>query len=566
MQFTLWSLVLFLTVPCWGASICSFSDLPLCAKPSATQRIQIDMCEADKVANNCDQWFEKHPEAQSKERKCDIIASCPMPAQIADYVKACSVGVVGAAGDFFTGIYDFVAGDVKILPVIKSRETYFSKCYSASCKYQMLGEYADLFSKEEIEGHPNTGNLDPADPANGNYLNGLSSKVLYNKLLEKLRNRAKGKSTTEEFIEPWSDKKASRQSVTDLTNGILAKAGLHNSACYDPAVVAEARCYAAAAVFDPIAASVAILKIRKLAGLRALESDVLHSRGEFGDVPLKPKKNLMAAADRKDAEARKYVRPSVVRTEELKRDVKGIWENDKLSSDEKLKQVFDKYSEMRIASLDPETQDLARRALSDVQVNGSPDNASWNLSEQKLSLGEFISENELAGYQTLAHEFEHLTQYPKAGRAPDVVHLEAMQEMMDKGLAFPNGPVSLHHSEFEAIGSQWDFLQVVPEQVRKNAVEAITKNTKIPADTKRMLIADIQNSTLSREDYIKKVPFQHKYSSYYELRNDAFRRKALLGVAVTAAGSTAGTGYGIYKGGQWIKSKVFDDGEDEPKK
>lgn len=525
------------------------------------------MCEAEKTTANCDQWFQRHPEAQSKERKCDVQASCPMPVQIADYVKACGVGVLGAAGDFFVGIYDFVAGDVKIPPEIKSRETYFKKCYSASCKYKMLGQYADLFSKAEIQGYTNTRDrkpgdpgyvkcrpqknpadtqcLDPADPANGNYLNGLSSKVLYNKLLEKLKKRAQGKSTTDEFIEPWSDKKAkTRQSIDDLMKGVLAQAGLHNTACYDPAVVAEAQCYAVGAVLDPIAGAAAILKIRKLAGLRALDTE-MKSAGEYGNVPDKPKKSLMKAAERIDAKDRQYVRPSTIRIDELKRETQAIWDNDKLSSDQKLKQVFDKYAEMRIASLDAETQDIARKALSDVQVNASPGNASWNYAEQKLSLGKFITENELAGYQTLAHEFEHLTQFPTTKNA-NKVQMEAMQEMLDKNLAYPNGPVSLHHSEFEAVASQWDFLQAVPVQVRENAIAAISKSTTLPADTKKMLLEDIKNASLTREEYVKAVPFQHKYSSYYELRNEAFGRQVRLGVVIMMAGTAGGMGTGIY--------------------
>ena len=558
---TLGCFVLFLSVSSWGASICSYSDLSVCAKPSAIHKTQIDMCEAEKATNKCEQWFQQHPEALSKERKCDLVASCPMPAQIADYVKSCSAGVLGAAGDFFTGIYDFVAGDVKVPPVIKSREEYFKKCTSASCKYEMLGPYADLFTKEEIQGHLNTRGLDPADPANGNYLNGLSSKVLYNKLLEKLKKRAQGKSTTEDFIEPWSGQKTkTRQSIDELMNGVLAKAGLHNSSCYDPAVLAEARCYAIGAVLDPIAGLAAISKIRKLAGLRALETDALRSSGEYGSVPRRPNKGWLTTADQIDAEARKYVRPSVIRTEELQRNVKGIWENEKLSSDEKLKQVFDKYSEMRIASLDPETQELARKALADVKVNESPGNASWNLASQELSLGKFISENELAGYQTLAHEFEHLTQYPTAKKPAAVVHVDAMAEMVAKNLEYPNAPVSLFHSEFEAIGGQWDFLQAVPVKVREDAVKAITKNKQIPAETKRMLIADIKYSSMSREEYIKKVPFEHKYSSYYQLRNAIIGRNVRLGIAVLVVG---GWGTGIYKGGQWL---MTDDEKADPKK
>lgn len=557
---TLGCFVLFLSVSSWGASICSYSDLSVCVKPSVIHKTQIDMCEAEKAANKCEQWFQQHPEALSKERKCEVTASCPMPAQIADYVKFCSAGVLGAAGDFFTGIYDFIAGDVKVPPEIKSREAYFSKCTSADCKYKMLGQYADLFKKEEIQGHVNSKGLDPSDPVNGNYLNGLSAKVLYNKLLEKLKKRAVGKSTTADFIEPyiepWSGQKTkTRQSIDELMSGVLAKAGLHNSSCYDPAILAEARCYAIGAVLDPIAGLAAISKIRKLAGLRALENDVLRSSGEYGDVPLKPKKSMLAKANQIDAGDRKYVRPSAIRTEELQRNVKSIWENEKLTSDEKLKQVFDKYSEMRIASLDAETQELARKALADVKVNESPGNASWNFVEQKLSLGKFMTENELAGYQTLAHEFEHLTQYPVAKKTPDVVHMEAMKEMIDKNLDYPTAPVSLFHSEFEAIGGQWDFLQAVPVKVREDAVAALKKNTQIPADTKRMLIADIQNSTLSRQDYIKKVPFEHKYSSYYELRNAAYGRNVRVGMVIMLAGN----GYGLVKGGQWIKSKITDD-------
>ncbi|WP_413287594.1 hypothetical protein [Bdellovibrio sp. HCB337] len=246
-------------------------DPYLCKPLTPQQEFAKQQCELELKTANCDLWYEKNPTAAVNGRSCTTLAVCPTPTSLSDFTTTCSAEVWQANVDFAAAIIEFVATDIKKTPEMKAREEYFNKCKTAECKKEMLGPYVGLFTKEEIEGHPFDRNVrDPNDPANANYLNGLSAETLYRKLLVKLKKQAADKTLDAPFVEPWSENEAvslKPHSVNEMIDGVLADMGIANSVCYDPVVVAKMRCYALAIVLDPFVATKGITAISKLAGL-----------------------------------------------------------------------------------------------------------------------------------------------------------------------------------------------------------------------------------------------------------------------------------------------------------
>lgn len=541
-------LILTLSLRTWGADLCEGTSPSVCFVPSSIEKTRIEMCEAEKKAGDCEAFYKANPAAALKSRRCDVITSCPTPTKIADYVRVCKKTFVDAGTDLVYGAVDFVAGSVKFSPEIKAREEFFASCTSAQCKAEMLGPYADLFKIEEIRGHANTKGLNAQDPVNSIYLNGYSAKTLYNKLLNILKKQSKNGSTKSYLIEPWSGQPAlQKKSVEELADDVLTRVGLSHEACYDPAVVAELRCYALFVVLDPIAGAGILAKMRSVAGVAQTteRSRFLLEKVISRPNLQRPNKKLRALAEIADAKDRVYMRPAGVDAAELKRSVDPIWANDKLTSTEKLKSTFDKYTELRMRDLPESTQEVGKKALSNIKDAEVEFDAYWDLNSQDLAAGSAIRENELASYTTLVHEFEHLTQYSKKGVSMSAVQEKAMQEMLEKGSAVPSAPVSFYQAEFEAVASQWDFLQAVPAGVRDNAVKMLQSNTRLPKEVRNAFIEDIRLASLTREDYIKQVPYYHGYSNYNTYAVVRQIRNLVLGGVIVNAAAVAPD---VYKG------------------
>ncbi len=228
------------------------------------------------------------------------------------------------------------------------------------------------------------------------------------------------------------------------------------------------------------------------------------------------------------------MRSPAVEAEELKRKVQNVWDDTSKSENEKLKFTFDKYIEMRTSVLNLEQQALAKEALGNVQVDVNPNVSSWLTGTKKITIGENLNSEPLARYSTLTHEFEHLTQF--GGTNSEAVYAKAYKEMVDKSLQRPTAPVSRLQAEFEAIGAQWDFLQAMPESVRKEALQKIENHPGIADSTKLMLKADIEKSTLTREEFVKQVPSYHGYTSYDDLRQRRISIVSWLGVFTAPSG------------------------------
>jgi hypothetical protein len=284
--------------------------------------------------------------------------------------------------------------------------------------------------------------------------------------------------------------------------------------CYNSEAAAAMTCEAIAEVASLAggAATAAfkaekIQNILKIAGLARDEEKIGISAKEAKRTAKLLKK--YDEGEKKDAEIRALVRPSAVDTEAFKNQVKSIWDNPNLDDGEKLKATFDQYAELRTAPLDAKKKELADKALRKVD-HGHPDEGAYD-KDGTISIGRNLRADSTAYHSTLAHELEHLTQYGTEEMSK--VHRRSLKEMILKRVSVPSGPTSRLHAEFEAIGAQWDFLQGVPKEVREESLRRIAGNEDLPQHLKEMLKVDIENASLSREEYIKQVPKFHGYAS-----------------------------------------------------
>jgi hypothetical protein len=251
-----------------GAASCQSRARYMCVPQTQEQKLSADLCRIEMKEQKCEAYFKSHPELdKEKQRDCDVISTCPTATKFLDYTKACLDNWAGAWADGLEGIYHIMAGDISLSSETKARETFFNDCTSVGCKTSMLGPYVELFKKEEIQGHTNDKNLDPKDPVNQPYLEGLTAKVLYKKLLARISEKMRDGTLDQPVLEPWTGKPAKPLvPVNEMIVNALAKMGIKNTACYDPVVLSEMRCYALFSVLDPLLVAEATLKVAALSG------------------------------------------------------------------------------------------------------------------------------------------------------------------------------------------------------------------------------------------------------------------------------------------------------------
>lgn len=258
-----------------GAESCQYVNKSTCVPLTQEQELAANFCVVEMKQAKCDEFFKANPQIDmEKRRDCNRVASCSSTEKIQEYTKACLDNWGGAWGDMFKGVYEIATGDLSLSSETKARETFFENCTSVSCKTSMLGPHAELFSKEEIAGHPNDKNLDPKDPVNQAYLQGLPSKVLYKKLIEKISKKMRDGKLDQPYLEPWTGRPAKpRKPLDQMITEALNNMGVRDYACYDPVVLSEMRCYALFSVLDPLAFVGAAGKVAALSG-RGLEKAI----------------------------------------------------------------------------------------------------------------------------------------------------------------------------------------------------------------------------------------------------------------------------------------------------
>lgn len=274
-------LLLFIPVSAWSAEsrgpfeVCRDmraqppADLPASAY-GTYEEVTRQVCKREFEENGCQVLLQRNPSLQGKIKNCDFQQSCAMPLSMHEFGKVCYDSFKESWTDLAKGIAGFLFGNQSLPETLKKRETFFNNCNTTTCKYEMLGPFASMFSKAEIEGAVDKTQLDSRDPVLQNARNGLSAATLYRKLLLKLKAQNDRGLLKDKFIEPWSGHAASLpKSFEELMSDMLTKVGVTQTACFDPAVLAEMRCYAFFSVLDPTVVLGGAVKIASLTGRTA---------------------------------------------------------------------------------------------------------------------------------------------------------------------------------------------------------------------------------------------------------------------------------------------------------
>jgi hypothetical protein len=265
----------------------------ICEKPKKFQTQKEQSCQIDWAANQCDKLIKENPQLvmRDKVKSCDSAVTCEKPKGVFDYLKTCKQSMGDAVSDLGAFAIGVITGTVMV-PTEEQllKQKFFKDCESADCKRNMLGKFASLpyFTEEEISGHKEK--ISAGDIASQNYNEGYSAAVLYRKLLLKLKSDLKNKGMTEKFMKPWNHEEAQLpRSFDEMINDALDKAGIQNTACLKPEVVAELNCYAATMLIVPSAGGIALSSaLRNFLGLSA-QADVA-GVGARRSLNLKPGK------------------------------------------------------------------------------------------------------------------------------------------------------------------------------------------------------------------------------------------------------------------------------------
>ncbi len=554
---------LFSSVGFASQRMCVPQASAVCARPTLEQKASADHCRIEMKSAQCEQFFKDHPSVvkEGKGRNCELISSCSTANKISDYTTACLENWAGAWGDMAKGIAQLLVGNVQPSVELKERESFFAQCTTAQCKREMLGPYADLFTKEEIEGSPNDKGLNPADPVNQNYLQGYSAKVLYKELLERISKKMKNGTLDEPVIEPWSGKPAKPlRSADQMIDDALTSMGLSNTACYDPAVLAEMRCYAWFSVVDPLLAVGVAGKIAALAGKNVLKSEALHTlRRTSKKVALEPSDGsnlLMKEVGQQGYKESKEFRTLYVGKEEAEK-MRKVSMDPNVSDVELPSALFDIYREARLKDLSPAVRKKVEESLKKTTVTGYdstylgayyPDTNSITISMHDRAV------ETIKFYDTYAHEMEHSIQ-----NAQDSKVKKALREFASKTFSSETESRRVYNLELGAVKAQYDFLRGMPA----DAVERMSKELSRLGLNKDAanLRSDWNKAGKSFEDFraASAYPDMAKIkSSYPDVYTNRDRTKNMIMLTLIGGGATA-TGVQVSREYEaWAKKVVND--------
>lgn len=291
------------------------------------------MCHVEMKQAGCEELANKQPQLikENKLRNCETEPVCETTTSLSDYTKACVSNWAGAWGDLAKALWHLLLNDPKMSPEIAEREKFFAECTTVQCKREMLGPYADLFSKEEIEGNPYDRNvMNAQDPMNANHLQGLSAKVLYQKLRERLFQKMKTGTLDQPPLDPWSKKPMQPlPSIDAMIEKVLQKAGVSHGACYDPVVLWEMRCYALFTVLDPLLVAGGISKIARLAGTTAKVEGSIQLRATMlvDQKPAAALKHAVKYLDEDIAETAASARSSIAKADAANSTSTKFWKD-----------------------------------------------------------------------------------------------------------------------------------------------------------------------------------------------------------------------------------------------
>ena len=81
-----------------------------CTTPSASEKLIMESCKIEMKQSDCDDWFEKYPNAKLSARNCETLSTCSVPRKVSEYVLTCFQGLGDSEINLSKGIFDFLFG------------------------------------------------------------------------------------------------------------------------------------------------------------------------------------------------------------------------------------------------------------------------------------------------------------------------------------------------------------------------------------------------------------------------------------------------------------------------
>lgn len=477
-------------------------------------KLAIASCETVAKSSYCQELVQKEPEFQGRLRRCEPAQFCEDQLfQEIDSLAYCKQGFLEGTGEIFHNVIETFKNG---WDNIQARNKFLKECISIDCKRNLIKGVPKL--QTLLDSDLNKYSAAALDVEKNNYIYNQST-------LKRHAHQNKTPGQRAEEIErtvqdkTTDDSKSFYYAVTDWLKKKEARLE-----CLDAKARAEMICWGAAYILDPLMVGGAVVKSSSIA--RYLSAKARADRALRVD-------KLEVAAEKMDAELRSQIRPSGVSYKTLQEKLYPVWQSTDLPIEEKFRTSYEQYVKLRRESLTPEQRKLADEALKNiVTLKNSPD-AFYFPDSNRIMIGDKLADDLLTCYQTLIHELEHVTQ---KGTVKNLTRTEELKNKISQFVS--NSPknsqknTTVIKAEFEAIGAQWDFLQSIPKDVINQSIANVKSNKHFSPELKRSLLADLNNASLSREEYLKVVPKAHTYSTLYKLESDQIIRRAILGGVV----------------------------------
>lgn len=500
-------------------------------------------CQTVAQSETCKQVVKKEPEFYGRTKRCELDSFCSDHlTQEIDSLKSCGQGFLEGTGEIISDLVELFEKENQAIAICDQ---------SLQCKRDM------------VEGNPKF--KDMPDATLSKY-SAAALKVERNNFIyiqsSMARQSVKGKTLSERAEEMERRQSLPRAKSSSGIPGKSVIAGVKEwlekkgarLECLDTKTQAEMICWGAAYILDPTILAPGVLKGAKMARVVAnlakepLPAAMMGSASRSALKPAASEKDLklVRQAQAKDAEIIRKMRTPAVDGATLKRHVNEVWSDASLPVESKISDTFDEYIRLRSSELSSDKKRKAQEALENIKIIKEK-NAGYYPVENEIRIGDALTDDALTYYQTVVHEFEHVTQNPAlyAQKKPTIDRMkEAYTKFVKKKTEEPAklGENKNYPMEFEAIGAQWDFLQAIPQEVREQSIRNIKASTAMSLENKTALIKDLENASLSREDFLKTVPKYHNYSNLNDVKfqddvSSVMRNAAILGTAMGALGA-----------------------------
>lgn len=477
-------------------------------------KLAIASCETVAKSPYCQELVQKEPEFLGHLRRCEPAQFCEDHLfQEIDSLAYCKQGFLEGTGEIF---HDVIETFKNGWDNIQARNRFLRECVSLECKRNLIKEVSKFQALSDAE--LNNYSAAALDVEKNNYIYNHST----------LKRHAHQNKTPAERAETF-ERPVRSQTSDDGKSFFYAvmdwlKKKEARLECLDAKTRAEMVCWGAAYILDPLMIGGAVTKSSAIA--RYLSVKARSERALRVD-------KLEVAAEKMDAELRSQIRPAGVSYKNLQEKLHPVWQSKEIPIEEKFRTSYEQYVKLRMDSLTPEQRKLADEALKNIVTLKNSPEAFYYPDSNRIMIGDKLADDLLTCYQTLVHELEHVTQ------KGTIKNSTVTEELKNKISQFVNSSpkpqqknTTVIKAEFEAIGAQWDFLQSVPKEVINQSIANVKNNRHFSPELKRSLLADLNNASLSREEYLKIVPKAHTYSTLYKLESDQVVRRAILGGVV----------------------------------